>query len=87
MVVAENLSAPLAHAARADVESRMAAIALGEEDRFLEDGHDENYRGPRCRLHGVVYTSSRFSYGTDSPCSMCRRRILRYRAQQWQEVR
>ena len=32
MIVAENLAAPLAHAARPDVESHMAAIALGEED-------------------------------------------------------
>jgi len=42
MVVAENLAASLAHAALTDVESHMAAIALGKENRFLEDGHDEN---------------------------------------------
>ena len=42
MVVAQDLAAPLAHAARANMESHMAAIALGEENRFLEDGHDEN---------------------------------------------
>ena len=83
MIVAENLATPLAHAARADVESHMAAIALGEEDRFLEDGHTQKTTA----RPGVVYTSSRFSYGTDSPCSMCRRRILRYRAQQWHEMR
>lgn len=41
MIVAEDLPATLAHAALADVESHVAAIALGEEDGFLENGHDE----------------------------------------------
>src|SRR5262249_50572170 len=51
MVVTQNLAAPLAHAARPDVKPHVTAIALGEEDRFLEDGHDETYRPSRGRLH------------------------------------
>jgi hypothetical protein len=41
VIVAENLSALLAHSALPDVESDVTAVALGKEDRFLEDGHDE----------------------------------------------
>jgi len=39
VIVAENLSASLAHTASADVKSGVAAITLGEENRFLEEGH------------------------------------------------
>ncbi len=77
MIVAQNLPAALADAARADLELHVATIALGKEDRFLEDGHAESYRASTARLHGQPLTG-----GTDSPYSTRRRIILGYSAQQ-----
>ena len=57
MIVAQNLPAPLAYATRPDVESDVTAVALGEEDRFLEDGHDEKTTART----SFVYTESRMS--------------------------
>src|SRR5215204_7506530 len=52
MRIAENLATALADASRADVKSRVAAIALRGEDRLLEEGHAEKYCPLQPRLHG-----------------------------------
>jgi hypothetical protein len=49
MVLAQNLPTALAHAALANVELHVAAVALREEDRLLEDRHEEKVQ--RVSLH------------------------------------
>jgi hypothetical protein len=41
MVLAQNLPTALAHTALTNVEPHVAAVALREEDRLLEDRHEE----------------------------------------------